>query len=72
MQADMSDFYTSPKQLFICFFDENKRFLERTIVEKMYDFIDNRCMKKGFDHRVGHFWALSMTSASSNASCLWC
>ena len=45
-KADMSDFYASPKQLFICFFNENKRFLERTIVEKMYDFIDNRCMKK--------------------------
>jgi hypothetical protein len=26
----------------------------------------------GLDHRVGHFWALSMTSQSSNASSLRC
>src|SRR5712691_11231750 len=29
-------------------------------------------LQTGFDHCIGHLWPLSMTSDSSNASCLWC
>jgi len=45
-KTDMGERYTSSKQLFICFVDENQLFFQQTIAKKMCDFIDNRCRKK--------------------------